>query len=100
MPTSLPSKSPQTSSSTRHFHKLGSPVREVVVMLRPPSLPAPAAAAIAGLLVISTSVSSTQGAVTREDVERAIRDGMRFLKQEQLADGSWADTNPQAKTGT
>ena len=38
--------------------------------------------------------------MTREDVERAIRDGTRYLKQEQRADGSWDDANTQARTGT
>src|SRR5208337_3649139 len=35
-----------------------------------------------------------------EQVERAIREGVRYLKQEQRADGSWDDASPQAKTGT
>ena len=39
-------------------------------------------------------------AVTREEVERAIREGVRFLKQEQRADGSWADVQGEARTGT
>ena len=43
---------------------------------------------------------AARGAVTREDVERAIRDGIRYLKQAQRDDGSWDDFNPQAKTGT
>ena len=38
-------------------------------------------------------------AVTREEVERAIRDGVRYLKQEQRADGSWADVENDARTG-
>ncbi|QEH38314.1 hypothetical protein OJF2_69150 [Aquisphaera giovannonii] len=44
--------------------------------------------------------AAARGAVTRDDVERAIRDGVRFLKQEQRDDGSWQDTNEQARTGT
>ena len=43
--------------------------------------------------------SSCTAAVTREEVERAIRDGVRFLKQEQRADGSWADVENDARTG-
>jgi len=35
-----------------------------------------------------------------EQVERAIRDGVRYLKQQQRADGSWEDSSQQAKTGT
>ena len=38
--------------------------------------------------------------MTKEDVERAIRDGARFLKQVSRDDGSWDDLSPQAKTGT
>jgi serine/threonine protein kinase len=34
------------------------------------------------------------------EVDRAIRDGIRYLKQEQRADGSWEEMNQQAKTGT
>ncbi len=58
------------------------------------------AIAIAGLLVILAAGVPSHGAVTREDVERAIRDGLRYLKQEQKADGSWEDASAQAKTGT
>ncbi len=37
--------------------------------------------------------------VTREEVERAIREGVRFLKSQQRADGSWSDVENEAKTG-
>jgi hypothetical protein len=40
-------------------------------------------------------------AVTREEVERAIREGIRYLKSlPQRPDGSWPDTDNEAKTGT
>src|SRR5271166_5349538 len=58
------------------------------------------ASAIMGLLVILTAGVPSHGAVTREEVERAIRDGLRYLKQAQRADGSWDDASPQARTGT
>jgi WD40 repeat protein len=35
-----------------------------------------------------------------QEAERAILDGVRFLKQEQQPDGSWEDANKQALTGT
>ena len=38
--------------------------------------------------------------VTREEVERAIREGVRYLKGQQRADGSWSDVENEAKTGT
>src|SRR4051812_10063179 len=38
--------------------------------------------------------------VTREMVERAIRDGVHFLKEKQRADGSWTDADGEAHTGT
>ena len=38
--------------------------------------------------------------VTREEVERAIREGVRYLKNQQRADGSWSDVENEAKTGT
>src|SRR5262249_17895697 len=40
------------------------------------------------------------GGVTSEQVERAIREGVRFLKSQQQADGSWTDAEAQVKTGT
>jgi hypothetical protein len=50
------------------------------------------AAALAG-------ATSSKAAVTREEVERAIRDGVRFLKTQQRDDGSWADVENDARTG-
>lgn len=44
--------------------------------------------------------SPAHGAVTREEVERAIREGVRFLKQEQRGDGSWSDVDNDAHTGS
>ncbi len=41
-----------------------------------------------------------RAAVTREEVERAIRDGVRYLKGLQHANGSWSDVENEAKTGT
>jgi hypothetical protein len=40
------------------------------------------------------------GAVTHEEVERAIRDGSRYLREQQQRDGSWADADAEAQTGT
>ena len=37
--------------------------------------------------------------VTSEEVERAIREGVRFLKERQRPDGSWADVDRAARTG-
>ena len=41
-----------------------------------------------------------RAAIRREEVEKAIREGVRFLKDQQRPDGSWADTADEAKTGT
>jgi hypothetical protein len=38
--------------------------------------------------------------VTREEVERAIRDGVRYLKSQQRDDGSWPDVEGEARSGT
>jgi hypothetical protein len=38
--------------------------------------------------------------VSSEQVERAIREGVRFLKDHQRADGSWAEVDPQTRIGT
>ncbi len=53
-------------------------------------------------VVVALSGSATSRAgVTREEVERAIRDGVRFLKLQQRDDGSWPDVEGgEAKSGT
>ena len=38
--------------------------------------------------------------VTREEVETAIKDGVRFLVRQQSRDGSWPDADQKAHTGT
>ena len=38
--------------------------------------------------------------VTSEEVEQAIREGVRFLKERQRTDGSWTDADAAARTGT
>jgi hypothetical protein len=38
--------------------------------------------------------------VTREEVERAIRDGVRYLKSQRRDDGSWPDVEGEARSGT
>jgi hypothetical protein len=44
--------------------------------------------------------ADAHAAVTREQVERAIHEGVHFLKQRQRDDGSWPDADSQARTGT
>ena len=39
-------------------------------------------------------------AVTREEVERAIHDGVAYLREKQRDDGSWPDVDNEAHTGT
>ena len=55
--------------------------------------------AVGSFLVPLIGPNSLRAAVTRDEVERAIRDGVRFLKQEQKGDGSWADVNGDARSG-
>ena len=38
--------------------------------------------------------------VTREEVERALRDGVNYLKNEQQDDGSWSEAEGRAPGGT
>src|SRR3954467_6751699 len=53
------------------------------------------------ILLLAVPVLSARGQVTREEVEKAIRDGVRYLKEEQKADGSWADyRGGEMPTGT
>ena len=54
------------------------------------------------VLAVLTGLAGTvscPAAVTREEVERAIRDGVRYLKRQQRDDGSWADVENDARTG-
>ena len=54
-------------------------------------------------LAFSISVvgtASARGGVTSEQVEHAIREGVRFLKSQQQPDGSWTEAEAQVKTGT
>ena len=54
------------------------------------------------LLLIATALDCpwpASAGVTREEVERAIREGVRYLKKEQRDDGSWADVENDARTG-
>jgi hypothetical protein len=48
----------------------------------------------------SIPMNPAAAAVTREEVERAIHDGVRFLQRQQRADGSWAEVGPEAGPGT
>src|SRR5438067_1115975 len=52
------------------------------------------------LLLALLEPASARAAVTREEVERAIHDGVNYLKQKQREDGSWADVDSEAHTGT
>ena len=47
-----------------------------------------------------TVVPSANAEVTREQVERAIRDGVLFLKREQRPDGSWSEVDGRSLNGT
>ncbi len=53
-----------------------------------------------GLLMSGISPNPCRAAITREEVEKAIREGVRYLKGEQRPDGSWAEAAEEAKTGT
>ena len=48
----------------------------------------------------SDLVPRAKAAVTREEVERAIRGGVRYLVKLQRPDGSWPEVDDDAKTGT
>jgi hypothetical protein len=52
------------------------------------------------LIVVALNFQKpSAAAVTREEVERAIREGVRYLVKEQRDDGSWADVENDARTG-
>ena len=48
------------------------------------------------IVVAATAGTTSRAGVTREEVERAIRDGVRYLKEQQRADGSWPDVEADA----
>ena len=53
-------------------------------------------------LMVAVSLCDRRGArgdVTSEEVEHAIREGVRYLKDKQAPDGSWADVDQAARTG-
>ena len=43
--------------------------------------------------------AAARAGVTSEEVEHAIRNGVKFLKDRQRADGSWPEVAPNARTG-
>jgi hypothetical protein len=59
----------------------------------------------AGILALAVVVALGDGrpapaGVTREEVERAIREGVGYLKRHQRDDGSWPDVEGEARSGT
>ncbi len=44
--------------------------------------------------------ATSRGDITSEDVERAIQEGVRSLKERQRPDGSWPEADGRARTGT
>ncbi len=75
---------------------VGSPL-EGSPMSRSTALRRPIALAFS-ILVVATACA--RGGVTSEQVEHAIREGVRFLKSQQQPDGSWTEAEAQVKTGT
>ncbi len=57
------------------------------------------AVAVAAVATVVAAGRPARADVTAEQVERAIRDGVRFLKNAQRGDGSWADSDIKAVTG-
>jgi hypothetical protein len=58
----------------------------------------PLIALVLGVVVLGPP--DARGGVTSEQVERAIREGVRYLKDHQQPDGSWTEAEAQVKTGT
>ena len=55
---------------------------------------------LVGGLLAGDFASRSEGGVTREEVDRAIRGGIRYLIKAQRDDGSWAEADDAARTGT
>ncbi len=49
---------------------------------------------------VALGPARARAGVTSEQVERAIREGVRFLLDQQQEDGSWTEAEAQVKTGT
>jgi len=60
----------------------------------------PVVLAILLALDASGSGRQTSAAVTTEEVERAIRSGVRYLAKQQRPEGSWPEVDDDARTGT
>ena len=56
-------------------------------------------ALMVGGLLMGDLTPPARAAITREEVERAIRGGVRFLLSEQRSNGSWVDVEESARTG-
>src|SRR3954447_22049795 len=66
----------------------------------PRSVLRPALFAVLVMPIFAEIVPSQGAGVTGEEVEKAIREGQRYLKLQQRADGSWNDVGNEAHTGT
>jgi len=59
-----------------------------------------ASLALVIVAVVAPAARPARGAISREQVENAIRRGVRYLKELQRPDGSWPDADNEAQTGT
>ena len=57
-------------------------------------------AALLVALALAGPMPRAKAGVTREEVERAITSGVRFLLRQQRDDGSWPEIEDDARTGT
>ena len=54
-----------------------------------------------GMVAVGLPVETARAEVTSEQVEQAIRDGIRYLRSVQRGDGSWPEfSSPRYRTGT
>jgi hypothetical protein len=60
----------------------------------------PVALAVLLAIIASDFAPDVSAGVTRDEVERAIRGGVRYLVRQQRPDGSWIETDEDARTGT
>ena len=51
-------------------------------------------------VVLAFAPAAPAADVSRQEVEDAIKEGIRYLKSKQLADGSWQEVDDEAQTGT
>jgi serine/threonine protein kinase len=107
-PVEIPSPSPDVSTPDQNDTPIPAPLEKPPeppspLVAGPPPTPAPAPPTVVADVETPKRIETPPVRHLSElgqPVQRAIREGVRFLKNQQRADGSWADVENEARTGT